>query len=256
MGLRKILHTREEKTKINKIVSKLNKHVSVDNYNRDNNGEIIVPVACEKVSDLYQNISINGVRLLNTDVYNILLQNIEGMAISDDIVIYVDSKDAPTNQEKETYALAHKHGYLMNAIRYTNKKIKLTKNSWRVLFLFIIAFIIIGGLEYVKLKFEDSFFAPSIGWKTVSLIFEEIMFVVLWVLGWTYCDILFFDQRNVNRDIALRYQIYKAKIIFKKDKKMTEIKPFAEVNKMLHTKEAEVASKVFSKEEKHDAKEA
>jgi hypothetical protein len=37
---------------------------------------------------------------------------------------------------------------------------------------------------------------------------------------------------------------------------MTEIKPFAEVNKMLHTKEAEVASKVFSKEEKHDAKEA
>jgi hypothetical protein len=127
-GIKKTLRQKDN-TKVNTIVSKLNNDEYSAQFDRNVNNEIIIPIKCERVSDLYQNVSINDVQLLEGVFYDVLLQNISGLRISEDIVIYIDSKTIPTNEEKKMYALAHKHGFLMNAVSYTERKNRLTKKA-------------------------------------------------------------------------------------------------------------------------------
>lgn len=201
------------------VLRKINNEKYDDYFHYKENTTIKIPITCNEINDLISPITFNNVELISDQLYSVMVHHFNHIPISCDVTIEIESKKEISNVEKNQFALAFKTGFLSSAIRAANTKRKLIKHALYVLTCFIICLVIVGVLEYFLILLDEQEVGSLSNLNHwIVIIVEEIMFIILWVLGWTFCDIMFFEMKKANKKINTRYQLYNCKLVYKKVK--------------------------------------
>jgi hypothetical protein len=216
---------------------------------------LILPVYVKNIDDLLEDIAFNNVWLLNAEFYQQIKLSFNSIPIYEKVILQIDCKDQTTTDEKNHFANAYKNGFITSTIRHLETKKQLQHRCWWILLCFFLSLLFVAGLEFLNIYLDEiGYISTNKFVKSGIFIFKEIMFIILWVMGWTYFEKFFFEQNEIDESIAQCYHIYKSKIVFIKEKKTIQPKIDDEkiINATVKQRDLKIIEKVFLSEEKKD----